>query len=47
MPKDKLTVTIEQTILKWVKDLAKDQNRSVSNMVEELLKKAQVVKPLK
>jgi hypothetical protein len=40
MPKDKLTVTVERTILEWIKDIAKDQNRSMSNMVEELLKKA-------
>jgi hypothetical protein len=40
MAKDKLTVTLERTIIQWVKDLAKEQNRSVSNMIEELLKKA-------
>jgi predicted CopG family antitoxin len=43
--KEKLTITIDENVILNVKALAKQEQRSVSNMVEVLIKKALGLKP--
>jgi hypothetical protein len=40
MPKRKLTLTIDEELIVGVKSLAKLETRSLSNMVEVLIKRA-------
>ena len=40
MPKEKVTITIDSELVRGVKYLAKRELRSLSNMIEYLIKKA-------